>query len=150
MPRIRLQAYIRDAVKQLFLMEPGQPNTYIRYGAGCYFHSLSVEWRGRTEKIIWESRLWVMSRFYGSSYLKDCFEKDSEAIVRCCRKVCHDQLMVTALEVWVEEKVEALFYPLQVESKIAINYILRKEKHGPHKYRVRLQCYTAMCLKVKL
>ena len=34
--------------------------------------------------------------------------------------------MVTALEIWVEEKVEALFYPLQVESKIAINYILRK------------------------
>ena len=66
-----------------------------------------------------------MSRFYGSSYLKDGFEKDSEAIVRCCRKVCHDRLMVTALEVWVEEKVEALFYPLQVEPKIAINYILR-------------------------
>lgn len=122
---------------------------------------LSVEWRGRADKIIWESILWVMSRFhfvhyfweYGSSYLKDCFEKDSEAVVRRCRKVCHDQLMVTALKVWVEEKVEASFsfwHPLQVETKIAIDYILRKEKQGPHKYRVRLQCYTEICLKVKL
>ena len=41
MLRIRLQAYIRGAVKQLFLMEPDQANTYIRYGAECYFHSLS-------------------------------------------------------------------------------------------------------------
>ena len=54
---------------------------------------------------------------------------------------------------WVEEKVEASFsfwHPLQVETKIAIDYILRKEKQGPHKYRVRLQCYTEICLKVKL
>ena len=143
-------------------MEPGQANTYIRYGAELISFYLLV-WNGEVGLTIWEWRLRVMSRFhfvhyfweYGSSYLKDCFERDSEAIVRHCRKVCRDQLMGTALEVWVEEeKMEAPFFffqhPLQVETKIAINYILRKEEQGPHKYRVRLLCYTAMCLKVKL